>query len=64
MNKKRLRNRQLLTPVGVVTWDRRLYQCPQCDRQLVPLDDLLGVPRGQLSPRLANLGMDFVQVES
>jgi len=64
MNKKRLRSRQLLTPVGVVTWNRRVYQCPQCDRQLIPLDDLLGVPRGQLSPRLANLGMDFVQVES
>ena len=64
MNKKRLRSRQLLTPVGVVTWDRRVYQCPQCDSQLIPLDDLLGVPRGQLSPRLANLGMDFVQVES
>ena len=64
MNKKRLRNRQLLTPAGVVTWDRRVYQCPQCERQLIPLDDLLGVPRGQLSPRLANLGMDFVQVES
>ena len=41
-----------------------MYQCPQCGRQLIPLDDLLGVPRGQLSPRLANLGMDFVQVES
>ncbi len=64
MNKKRLRSRQLLTPVGVVTWNRRVYQCPQCDSQLIPLDDLLGVPRGQLSPRLANLGMDFVQVES
>ena len=64
MNKKRLRSRQLLTPAGVVTWDRRVYQCPQCGRQLIPLDDLLGVPRGQLSPRLANLGMDFVQVES
>lgn len=64
MNKKRLRTRQLLTPVGVVIWDRRVYPCPQCDRQLIPLDDLLGVPRGQLSPRLANLGMDFVQVES
>lgn len=64
MNKKRLRSRQLLTPVGVVTWNRRVYQCPRCDSQLIPLDDLLGVPRGQLSPRLANLGMDFVQVES
>ncbi len=64
MNKKRLRSQQLLTPVGAVTWDRRVYQCPQCDRQRIPLDDLLGVPRGQLSPRLANLGMDFVQVES
>ena len=64
MNKKRLRSRQLLTPVGVVTWDRRVYQCPQCGCQLIPLDDLLGVPRGQFSPRLADLGMDFVQVES
>jgi len=64
MNKKRLRSRQLLTPMGVVTWDRRVYQCPVCGRQLIPLDDLLGVPRGQFSPRLANLGMDFVQVES
>ena len=64
MNKKRLRSRQLLTPAGVISWDRRIYQCPRCNCQLIPLDDLLGIPRGQLSPRLANLGMDFVQVES
>ncbi len=64
MNKKRLRSRQLLTPVGVVAWTRRVYQCPQCGSQRIPLDDLLGVPRGQLSPRLADVSMDFVQVES
>ena len=64
MNKKRLRSRQLLTPVGIVQWDRRVYECPLCGRQVIPLDGLLGVPRGQLSPRLANLSMDFVQVES
>ena len=64
MKKVRLLGRQLVTPVGVVRWKRRVYACPTCKRQVIPLDKLLGVPRGQLSPRLAKLSMDFVEVES
>jgi hypothetical protein len=64
MNKIRLRSRQLLTPAGWVTWSRRVYGCPQCGLRVIPLDDVLGVPRGQLSPRLANVSMDYVQVQS
>lgn len=62
--KVRWRSRQLLTPVGLVRWDRRVYACSQCGRGFVPLDDLLAVPRGELSPGLAKIGLDFVQVES
>ena len=64
MNKQRLMSRQLLTPVGLIAWGRGVYRGPRCGRYIVPLDDLLGIPRRQFSPRLANLGMDIVQVES
>jgi hypothetical protein len=64
MKKIRLRSRQLMTPVGVVTWNRRVYGCPRCGMQVAPLDAVLGVPRGQVSPRLANMSLDYVQVQS
>ena len=64
MKKSRLRERQLLTPSGMVTWGRQIYACGVCGCQTAPLDDRLGIPNGQFSPRLANLGMDFVQGDS
>ena len=64
MNKKKLRHRTLLTPTGPVQWDRRVFACPQCKRMIIPADAVLGIPSGELSPRLTERALDFVQVQS
>lgn len=64
MNKKRLRHRTLLTPTGPVQWDRRVFLCPLCKQMVIPADAALGIPAGELSPRLAERALDFVQVQS
>ena len=63
MKKSRLRSRRLLTPVGVVDWLRRVFECPLCHRHAVPLDALLEIPSCQVSPRLAASALDLVTVQ-
>jgi len=41
--------RQLVTPVGRMTWTRRYFYCEHCRRGWFPLDDVWGIGAGQFS---------------